>query len=355
MAAGRTDVADELDLDARVLHLLPTGDLDLHLTRRTGSQSQRQRLCACTRHCGMGGGSRTVPHTLSDALNRYCSTSFSFTLVVTVCRVSASANVTLNFAGAPVKKELSDITRRETPTPSLVSQPASCGQVEGCERLAGRVVGERAATGSGAGSSARPALRGSTGGEARRRAGTNKRALSSGITTDSQRLALLSAYSVTLLAPRASRRRTRALRRCADAHPHRLCCFARAGHIMADAHVFWQLDGSIRVMVYTLVVAHVGALVCSTTTNPPPPMATPSQLAADILVPVRLQEAAGPCKGVVMTGGSRWRRAREPGLHLWRRGCYTRSVANGARDGECLLAAARASCVICPHYDVISV
>ena len=190
MAAGRTDVADELDLDARVLHLLPTGDLDLHLTRRTGSQSQRQRLCACTRHCGMGGGSRTVPHTLSDALNRYCSTSFSFTLVVTVCRVSASANVTLNFAGAPVKKELSDITRRETPTPSLVSQPASCGQVEGCERLAGRVVGERAATGSGAGSSARPALRGSTGGEARRRAGTNKRALSSGITTDSQRLAL---------------------------------------------------------------------------------------------------------------------------------------------------------------------
>ena len=188
MAAGRTDVADELDLDARVLHLLPTGDLDLHLTRRTGSQSQRQRLCACTRHCGMGGGSRTVPHTLSDALNRYCSTSFSFTLVVTVCRVSASANVTLNFAGAPVKKELSDITRRETPTPSLVSQPASCGQVEGCERLAGRVVGERAATGSGAGSSARPALRGSTGGEARRRAGTNKRALSSGITTDSQPL-----------------------------------------------------------------------------------------------------------------------------------------------------------------------
>ena len=278
MAAGRTDVADELDLDARVLHLLPTGDLDLHLTRRTGSQSQRQRLCACTRHCGMGGGSRTVPHTLSDALNRYCSTSFSFTLVVTVCRVSASANVTLNFAGAPVKKELSDITRRETPTPSLVSQPASCGQVEGCERLAGRVVGERAATGSGAGSSARPALRGSTGGEARRRAGTNKRALSSGITTDSQRLALLSAYSVTLLAPRASRRRTRALRCCADAHPHRLCCFARAGHIMADAHVFWQLDGSIRVMVYTLVVAHVGALVCSTTTNPPPPIghATPT-------------------------------------------------------------------------------
>ena len=56
-----------------------------------------------------GGSGRTVPHTLSDALNRYCSTSFSFTLVVTVCRVSASANVTLNFAGAPVKKEVSDI------------------------------------------------------------------------------------------------------------------------------------------------------------------------------------------------------------------------------------------------------
>lgn len=174
MAAGRTDVADQLDLDARVLHLLPTGDLDVHLTRRTGSQGQRQRLCAMHTALRHGrGGSRTVPHTLSDALNRYCSTSFSFTLVVTVCRVSASANVTLNFAGAPVKKELSDITRRETPTPSLVSQPASCGQVEGCERLAGRVVGERAATGSGAGSSARPALRGSTGGEARRRAGTN--------------------------------------------------------------------------------------------------------------------------------------------------------------------------------------
>lgn len=73
-----------------------------------------------------------MPHTLSDALNRYCSSSFSFTLVVTVCRVSASANVTLNFAGAPVKKELSDIRRRENPTPrSLVRQPASCGQVEG--------------------------------------------------------------------------------------------------------------------------------------------------------------------------------------------------------------------------------
>lgn len=39
--------------------------------------------------------------------------------------------------------------------------------------------------------------------------------------------------------------------------------------------------------------------------QPPPthhhPLATPPQLAADILVPVRLQEAAGPCKGVVMT------------------------------------------------------
>ena len=53
------------------------------------------------------------------------------------------------------------------------------------------------------------------------------------------------------------------------AHPNRLCCFARTGHTMADAHVFWQLDGSLRVMVYTLVAAHVGALVCSaTTTNP---------------------------------------------------------------------------------------
>jgi len=59
-----------------------------------------------------------------------------------------------------------------------------------------------------------------------------------------------------------------------DAHPHRLCCFARTGHTMADAHVFWQLDGSLRVMVYTLVAAHVGALVCSaaTTTNPSPPI-----------------------------------------------------------------------------------
>ena len=136
MAAGRTDVADELDLDARVLHLLPTGDLDVHLARRTGSQGQRQRLCAMHTALRHGrGGSRTVPHTLSDALNRYCSTSFSFTLVVTVCRVSASANVTLNFAGAPVKKELSDIRRRETLTPrSLVRQPASCGQVEGVRR-----------------------------------------------------------------------------------------------------------------------------------------------------------------------------------------------------------------------------
>ena len=231
MAAGRTDVADELDLDARVLHLLPTGDLDLHLTRRTGSQSQRQRLCACTRHCGMGGGSRTVPHTLSDALNRYCSTSFSFTLVVTVCRVSASANVTLNFAGAPVKKELSDITRRETPTPSLVSQPASCGQVEGCERLAGRVVGERAATGSGAGSSARPALRGSTGGEARRRAGTNKRALSSGITTDSQPYVTLRLLCHTFGAACVAPPHARAAppRRCPPA-PTVLLCARRPHH-----------------------------------------------------------------------------------------------------------------------------
>ena len=54
-----------------------------------------------------------------------------------------------------------------------------------------------------------------------------------------------------------------------DGHPHRLRCFVRTGHTMADAHVFWQLDGSLRVMVYTLVAAHVGALVCSaTTTNP---------------------------------------------------------------------------------------
>ena len=45
--------------------------------------------------------------------------------------------------------------------------------------------------------------------------------------------------------------------------------------------------------------------------QPPPPThrachhrLTPPQLAADILVPVALQEAAGPCKGGVMTGGS---------------------------------------------------
>ena len=39
-------------------------------------------------------------------------------------------------------------------------------------------------------------------------------------------------------------------------------------------HVFWQLDGSVRIMVYTLVAAHVGALVCSaTTTNPSPAIA----------------------------------------------------------------------------------
>ena len=116
---------------------------------------------------------------------------------------------------------------------------------------------------------------------------------------------------------RASRRRTRALRRCADAHPHRLCCFARTGHIMADAHVFWQLDGSIRVMVYTLVVAHVGALVCSTTTNPSPPIghATPTG--------GRYSGACPSARGRRPmqrsrddTGGSRWRRAREPGLHL---------------------------------------
>ena len=44
--------------------------------------------------------------------------------------------------------------------------------------------------------------------------------------------------------------------------------------------------------------------------QPPPPThrachhrLTPPQLAADILVPVALQEAAGPCKGGVMTGG----------------------------------------------------
>ena len=93
--------------------------------------------------------------------------------------------------------------------------------------------------------------------------------------------------------------------------------------------------------------------------QPPPthhhPLATPPQLAADILVPVRLQEAAGPCKGVVMTqeaAGAPCTRARAP---LGERGCYARSVANGARDGECLLAAARVSCVMCPDYGVISV
>ena len=154
---------------------------------------------------------------------------------------------------------------------------------------------------------------------------------------------------------RASRRRTRALRRCADAHPHRLCCFARTGHIMADAHVFWQLDGSIRVMVYTLVVAHVGALVCSTTTNPSPPIghATPTG--------GRYSGACPSARGRRPMQRSRddrrqpvapCTRARAP---LGERGCYARSVANGARDGECLLAAARVSCVMCPDYGVISV
>ena len=81
------------------------------------------------------------------------------------------------------------------------------------------------------------------------------------------------------------------LRRCPDAHSHRPRCFARTGHIMADAHVFWQLDGSIRVMVYTLVVAHVGALVCS----PPPthhhPLATPPHPAG------RYSGACRPARG----------------------------------------------------------
>lgn len=69
-------------------------------------------------------------------------------------------------------------------------------------------------------------------------------------------------------------------------------------------------------------------------------------LTADILVPVGLQEAGGPFKGVVMTGGSLGGTVHASGLHLADAACHTRSVANGARDGECLLAAARVSCVV---------
>ena len=69
-------------------------------------------------------------------------------------------------------------------------------------------------------------------------------------------------------------------------------------------------------------------------------------LTADILVPVGLQEAGGPFKGVVMTGGSLGGAVHASGLHLADAACHTRSVANGARDGECLLAAARVSCVV---------
>ena len=72
MAAGRTDVADELDLDARVLHLLPTGDLDVHLARRTESQSQQLRPCArrCTRQCGSAAWERRQSHRATHVVRR---------------------------------------------------------------------------------------------------------------------------------------------------------------------------------------------------------------------------------------------------------------------------------------------
>ena len=98
-----------------------------------GLTVRQRRLCTkrCARHCDSAAlegwhdtVAHTVPHTLSTAPNRYCSTSLSFTLVVTVCRVSASAKVNLNFAGAPVKKELSDIRRSETPTPRSLLGPS---------------------------------------------------------------------------------------------------------------------------------------------------------------------------------------------------------------------------------------
>ena len=47
-----------------------------------------------------------------------------------------------------------------------------------------------------------------------------------------------------------------------------------------------------------------------------------------------------------MTGGSLGGTVHASGLHLADAACHTRSVANGARDGECLLAAARVSCVV---------
>ena len=155
---------------------------------------------------------------------------------------------------------------------------------------------------------------------------------------------------------RAHHARATPLRRCPDAHPHRLCCFARTGHIMADAHVFWELDGSIRVMVYTLVIAHVGALVCSTTTNPSPTIGHATPTGGRYSGACRSARARRPMQR--SRDGRRqswWRRAREPGLHLADAAVYTRSVESGARDGECLLAAPRVSCVTCPDCGAISV
>ena len=131
------------------------------------------------------------------------------------------------------------------------------------------------------------------------------------------------------------------------------CVALRTGHIMADAHVFWQLDGSLRVMVYSLVVAHVGALVCSTATNPAThPLPTPTQ-------------PGGRCSGVCRSVGGRRPMQRS---HDYRRQCaltrgrplsvdmgVTRSLVNGARDDECLFAGfwclgpttLRVPCVVC--------
>ena len=124
--------------------------------------------------------------------------------------------------------------------------------------------------------------------------------------------------STQTLAPRASRRRTRSC--LAAPMPTRTDCAA----LRAQATSWRTPTSSGSSMAAfgswsTRWSSHTLERWCA---QPPPthhhPLATPPQLAADILVPVRLQEAAGPCKGVVMTGGRRWRRAREPGLHLWR-------------------------------------
>ena len=101
----RTDVPDQLDLDARVLELLSACHLDVHLAMSRRGVTPFLPLWVPV---GWTGAAQTVPHTLSTALKRNCSTSFSLTLVVTVRRVSASANVTLNLAGDPPRSDERD-------------------------------------------------------------------------------------------------------------------------------------------------------------------------------------------------------------------------------------------------------